>query len=221
MYVALTRAKRAAMLSFAELRRVWGKTENTLPSRFLREIEAEYLDPNFRLEELNGRGRMASLIADDDDDDDYQSYEPRRSRYADNRASDQRSAYGQTARPAYGQTAQRPSFERRAQGATPSRPQTSASPRPEIVNTPPPIDPRRAGMRSVGVRPSDADSAPTTSTHVAGCAYAVGDRVEHPKFGKGVVERIEMLATDHKLVISFSNYGSKTLLANFAKLTKL
>ena len=56
---------------------------------------------------------------------------------------------------------------------------------------------------------------------MAGCAYAVGDRVEHPKFGKGVVERIEMLATDHKVVVTFPNYGSKTLLANFAKLTKL
>ena len=160
---------------------------------------------------------------DYDDDDDYESYNPRRSRYADTRPSGQRPVYGQTARPAYGQSAQRPSFERRAQGATTSRPQTSASPRPEIVNTPPPIDPRRAGMRSVGVRPSDADtSAPQTqSAPVAGCAYAVGDRVEHPKFGQGVVERIEMLATDHKIVVAFSNYGSKTLLANFAKLTKL
>lgn len=218
MYVALTRAKREAMLSFAELRRVWGKTENTLPSRFLREIEADYLEPNFRLEELSGRGRMASLIAEDDDDDDYESYNPRRSRFAEGRAATQRSAYGESQqRPAMS----RPSFERRSQPTTTPRPQSAGAPRAEIITTPPPIDPRRAGMRSVGVRQSDADVTTAPSPAVAGCPYAVGDRVEHPKFGVGVVERIEMLATDHKIVVAFASYGSKTLLANFAKLTKL
>ena len=47
----------------------------------------------------------------------------------------------------------------------------------------------------------------------------MGDRVEHPKFGVGRIERIEPLATDHKLVVNFEEYGSKTLLAKFAKLT--
>ena len=76
-------------------------------------------------------------------------------------------------------------------------------------------------MRSVGVRQSETDAAVQTNVAVGACPYAVGDRVEHPKFGRGVVERIEMLATDHKIVVAFTNYGSKTLLANFAKLTKL
>ena len=38
MYVAITRAKKGLMLTFSEMRRVWGKTENTSPSRFLKEI---------------------------------------------------------------------------------------------------------------------------------------------------------------------------------------
>lgn len=32
MYVAITRAKKSVMLTFAEMRRVWGKTENTSPA---------------------------------------------------------------------------------------------------------------------------------------------------------------------------------------------
>ena len=60
-----------------------------------------------------------------------------------------------------------------------------------------------------------------SGTPSGACDYAVGDRVSHPKFGAGRVERIEELATDHKVVIAFDNYGSKTLLAKFAKLTKL
>lgn len=87
-------------------------------------------------------------------------------------------------------------------------------PRPEVIAQPKPIDPTSAGMRSVGVRSAGA------TPPVGECAYVVGDRVEHPKFGVGRIERIEPLATDHKLVVNFEEYGSKTLLAKFAKLTK-
>ena len=51
-------------------------------------------------------------------------------------------------------------------------------------------------------------------------ASIVGERVEHPKFGCGEIVRIETLAADHKLVVVFEEYGEKTLLAKFAKLTK-
>jgi DNA helicase-2/ATP-dependent DNA helicase PcrA len=74
-------------------------------------------------------------------------------------------------------------------------------------------------MRSVGLR--QAEGAVSAAATLGGCAYAVGQRVEHPKFGAGTVERIEPLATDHKVVVNFDKYGSKTLLAKFAKLTKL
>ena len=51
--------------------------------------------------------------------------------------------------------------------------------------------------------------------------YAVGDRVEHATFGVGVIRRIETLAADYKLVVDFGDAGVKTLLAKFAKLTRL
>ena len=43
-YVALTRAKRSAVLSFAESRFKWGKMDPRHPSRFLSEIDPKYLD---------------------------------------------------------------------------------------------------------------------------------------------------------------------------------
>ena len=186
MYVAITRAKRAAMLSFAEMRRVWGKTENTSPSRFLKEIESEYLNANFDIEELSGRNRWERNLREDDE---RPSFESLRSRYGG-----------------------------RPQSGFSNRPERQERPHPEIVNTPPPVDPRRAGMRSVGVRQGEASSTPA-QTAVA-CAFNVGERVVHPKFGAGTIERIEPLATDHKVVVQFDQYGSKTLLAKFAKLTK-
>lgn len=182
MYVAITRAKRAAMLSFAEMRRVWGKTENTSPSRFLKEIDKEYLDANFDIEELSGRNRWERNLSDEDE---HPRLESLKSRYGG-----------------------------RPQGNFGNRPERVERPRPEIVNTPPPLDPGRAGMRSVGIRQGE------TSASLDACAYSVGERVVHPKFGVGTVERIEPLATDHKVVVQFAEYGSKTLLAKFAKLTK-
>ena len=161
--------------------------ENTSPSRFLKEIDPEYLKANFNIEELSGRNRWERAL--EDSDGERPRFESLKSRYGGGRPA--------TGRPGS------------AMGGRSERP------RPEVVNTPPPIDPARAGMRSVGVhRDGDAST-------LGECAYKVGDRVAHPKFGAGTVERIEALKTDHKVSIVFDTYGSKTLLANFAKLTKL
>ena len=64
-------------------------------------------------------------------------------------------------------------------------------------------------------------TTPAATTTVAACAYSVGQRVSHPKFGNGKIVNIEALATDHKLVVEFDAFGSKTLLAKLAKLTVL
>lgn len=190
MYVAITRAKKGLMLTFSEMRRVWGKTENTSPSRFLKEIDADYLDANFNIEELSGRNRWERALGDDEDA--RPKFESLKSRYG-----------GGNARPSSGNA---------RTGGSAGR---SERPRPEVINTPPPIDPSRAGMRSVGVH---RDGEAST---LGDCIYKVGDRVSHPKFGAGRVERIDPLTTDHKVTIIFDTYGTKTLLANFAKLTKL
>ena len=64
-------------------------------------------------------------------------------------------------------------------------------------------------------------SAAVSTASLSACPYQIGDRVEHPKFGVGVIQRIEPLASDHKVVVDFGSYGEKTLLAKFAKLEKL
>lgn len=72
-------------------------------------------------------------------------------------------------------------------------------------------------MKKVGVR---AQGAEAQGGGVA-CNYSIGDKVEHPRFGQGEIKAIERLATDNKLVVDFGEAGEKTLLAQFAKLTKL
>ena len=52
-YVALTRARRKAVLSFAESRFKWGEMTFCRPSRFLGEIDPRYLDIQFDRDELS------------------------------------------------------------------------------------------------------------------------------------------------------------------------
>ncbi|MGB0884720.1 MAG: 3'-5' exonuclease, partial [Flavobacteriales bacterium] len=46
-YVAITRAEKRATLSYALSRYRWGKLEHSEPSRFLDDIDAQYLDIQF------------------------------------------------------------------------------------------------------------------------------------------------------------------------------
>jgi DNA helicase-2/ATP-dependent DNA helicase PcrA len=59
-YVAITRAKRALQLSFAETRMRNGKHESNGPSRFLRELAPQYLDKPLRRDGSFGGGESVS-----------------------------------------------------------------------------------------------------------------------------------------------------------------
>ncbi len=48
-----------------------------------------------------------------------------------------------------------------------------------------------------------------------------GDRVSHPKFGKGVVVKSDILADDEQVTVSFPGLGVKILLARLARLEKV
>ena len=52
-------------------------------------------------------------------------------------------------------------------------------------------------------------------------SFAVGDVVNHKKFGKGTVLNVTPMSGDAMLEISFETEGIKKLMANFAHLEKL
>ena len=51
--------------------------------------------------------------------------------------------------------------------------------------------------------------------------FACGDAVKHKKFGEGVILKAEKMGNDMLLEVAFSDYGTKKLMANSAKLEKL
>ena len=207
-YVALTRAKCSAVLSYAEMRFKWGNMEFSRPSCFLREIDPRYLDGAVGAgqtpvrEEAAAGGRTALEELRRRFDVRYQqraggsgnpSFGGAKSSFGGRGG-----AYSGGSRPESGA----PSFG--GQGGTDSAFRRPALQRPVV-----PENLRRLGG---GAAPAAGNAAAS--------GYAVGERVEHPRFGYGEIVRIETLAADHKLVVVFEEYGEKTLLAKFAKLTK-
>ena len=198
-YVALTRAKSEAVLSYSEMRFKWGNMEFSTPSRFLREIDSRYVDcdedlserPQCRREPQEGGfvGRMGQ----------FQRGESRNTERRDGRTAIEEL---------------RRQFDYRFQQKREAEQKQGVKRQPDPRLVAPVQQPRSTeGMRRVNT------SAPAGAA-LGACAYAVGERVEHPTFGVGEITRIESLATDHKIVVRFST-GEKTLLAKFAKLKKV
>ncbi len=57
--------------------------------------------------------------------------------------------------------------------------------------------------------------------NIKACNVKKGDRVNHKKFGNGLVISVTPTGDDVQLEISFDNVGTRSLLASFAKLTKI
>ncbi len=256
-YVALTRAKVAATISFAEMRFKWGNMEFSRPSCFLREIDPKYIEADFDTAELQpriggGNSEGASAIDELRRRFDYrfkqegaQGADGSRERpggygrsgggygrgngsYGNSGYARQGSGGTQNGRSGYGgrsgsfgtsadgESGPARRFSRTTSGGSVRSQHAAGKPDPALVQ---PMRSSTDGMRRLGVRP--ASGGATTGGAASTAAYAVGDRVEHPLFGVGIVEHIELANADHKLVVRFGNDQTKTLLAKFAKLTKL
>ena len=182
-YVALTRAKSLATLSCVDMRFKWGSMEFSKPSRFLAEIDEQFVECDFDMRKPRGEQGGVKVVGG---------------------GSKEESAID----------ALRRRFDVRYQQKTENgkRKTENFFKREEpIVRTP---------QRDVsGMRRMNTSTVGQVTTEE--CAYSVGERVEHPKFGRGEVVQVVPLATDHKLVIRFVSGEEKTLLAKLAKLTKL
>ena len=184
-YVALTRAKSLATLSCVDMRFKWGNMEFSKPSRFLAEIDEQYVECDFNLRKPRGEQGNVKVVGGGSKDESALDVLRRRFdvRYQQKSESERRE-----------------SRERREMGAF-QRPQPT--PQRDVTGM------RRVATSTVGQVTSEA------------CIYAVGERVEHPKFGRGEIVQVVPLATDHKLVVRFASGEEKTLLSKLAKLTKL
>ena len=186
-YVALTRAKSLATLSCVDMRFKWGSMEFSKPSRFLSEIDEQYVECDFNLHKPRGEQSSGAIKVVG--------------------GGKEESAIDTLRRRFDIRYQQKPKVENRTEkfSTLNSKLETRKEPAPQRDV---------AGMRRV-------NTSTVGQVTTEACAYSVGERVEHPRFGRGEIVQVVPLATDHKLVVRFASGEEKTLLSKLAKLTKL
>ena len=197
-YVALTRAKTAVALTFAQTRMRNGKHENNAPSRFLREIAPQYLQNPLRKEDFSVERAV--------DDDDHPGF--RFGRFGGGRESSPRVSLGRNDKGASaGRNDRRPMFGGNDRGSVVGR--NPISP----VGTSRPTTREAVLNRPLPPKVPDSEFTPDPMS-----SFRVGDRIEHNRFGVGKVLEITGEVPDVKAKITFEKYGVKILLLKYAKI---
>lgn len=216
LYVAITRAEKRCVLTCAKSRYRFGRMEFDAPSRFLKDIDSR-------------------LVHVERNDDDYGS-----TGYGASRGGN---GYGHGG---YGSSSSYGRGNSRMQNSNPVASQFMADPKPKITSPQrqeKPVNPYgEAFERKIAAsggslkRVHEALSQGTNrsnmlrGTNAMDASATVGDwyngltvgmKVEHTRFGVGMVTALEGKADSAKATVEFRNAGTKQLLLKFAKLKKL
>jgi DNA helicase-2/ATP-dependent DNA helicase PcrA len=166
-YVALTRAEKQAYLTYTLSRYRWGKLIDAEPSRFIEEIDDEFVDIVTPLKEQRFNPMLDESIFGD--------IEPNRVRFA------------------------------KPKTAKIQRKETKAKPEKFQISTPKKLKPV-------------AKSSGGGASNLFDSKLTVGNIVNHQRFGRGEVTKIQGAGGDTKAEIKFQNGATKNLLLRFAKL---
>lgn len=199
-YVALTRAEEHCYLSYAKSRFRYGKMEFCTPSRFIRDIDPQYLHtdkqssdfsrPSFR--QTNSFGRW-----------DYVPGEE----YIDRLNTPSAKRYWQE------ELGSKPSKTPASNSCSPRKGEPSEGLRGSLSTIHSPLTAGQSRFKRVSstlVSPASANSGIASSV-------AVGQRIQHERFGIGEVIKIEGTGDNAKATISFLHAGEKQLLLRFAR----
>ncbi|MBP5724215.1 MAG: UvrD-helicase domain-containing protein [Bacteroidales bacterium] len=192
-YVALTRAKQTVTISYALTRRKWGDLIASAPSRFLSELDEEYVD---------GYKKMSRFDADAQSFGDYSARQGGFSSYGTQRR-------GQTSFGAHNSFRSGGSFGQ--YGA--SKPQQFSSPTRNTGFSSAPEKPFAHYGENTQKQQQPQTIIPSNPNDIA-----VGQRVLHAKFGIGTVKEKMGEDANMAVIIAFNNWGEKKLLLKFAKL---
>ncbi len=189
LYVAITRAEKHCILTNAKNRFRYGKMEFDNPSRFLDEI-----DPSLIAEEGEGMSSFGG-------GERFGGYGGRMPWDKPQRRS---SSWGDD-KPEY-------------MNSKPVATQFMADPKPSYSSNFKPVRAVNAAQRILG---KNAPAAPAAFASGGGKANGLyeGAKIEHQRFGVGVVKRIEGSGENAKATVDFVNSGTKQLLLKFAKFT--
>ncbi|MDD4491985.1 MAG: 3'-5' exonuclease [Bacteroidales bacterium] len=192
-YVALTRAKKRVTLSYAQSRFRWGANVNYPPSRFLKEIDKQYVNWPASDSENVSAGLFDKWGSPSDDLNYTKSYNrPSNSRYHGSAKpnSGPSSAFTNSTSPrsGFGSSGQNSGLVPSQSAPTFSKKSLQSEPRTTPF-IPDPVEKLKEKMR-----------------------------VEHDRFGYGTIFSLEGDFLNMRAIVDFDEGGRKTLLLKFAKL---
>ena len=229
LYVAITRAEKHCILTNAKNRWRYGKMEFDNPSRFIDEIDGKLIDS---LDEAGGSlfGSRADSMSDQPEwaraqrsrrpwedaeqprySSRYQNSKPVASQFV---ADPKPSLFDDE--PETSHTSERSSVSGRSslsEGNFKSVRALNAAKRYMETHSSHPAS-RSTGSSAASVSSSAASSAGSSS-----CGLQEGMKIEHQRFGRGTVLKIEGTGENTKATVEFVHSGTKQLLLKYAKFT--
>ena len=207
LYVAITRAEKHCILTNAKNRWRYGKMEFDNPSRFIDEIDSKLIDSQ---DEAGG-----SLFGSMSDQPEWARAQRPRRPWED---------------------AEQPRYSSRYQNSKPVASQFVADPKPSLsegnfksvraLNAAKRFmethssHPASRGIGSSAASVSSSSSAATASSAgSSSCGLQEGMKIEHQRFGRGTVLKIEGTGENTKATVEFVHSGTKQLLLKYAKFT--
>lgn len=229
LYVAITRAEKHCILTNAKNRWRYGKMEFDNPSRFIDEIDGKLIDS---LDEAGGSLFGSRVDSMSDQPEWARAQRPRRpwedaeqprysSRYQNSKpvasqfvADPKPSLFDDE--PETSRTSGRSSVSGRSslsEGNFKSVRALNAAKRYMETHSSHPAS-RSTGSSAASVSSSTASSAGSSS-----CGLQEGMKIEHQRFGRGTVLKIEGTGENTKATVEFVHSGTKQLLLKYAKFT--
>ena len=197
-YVAMTRAEKGVKLSFAQQRNKWGTTVSNAPSRFLKEIDKKYI--------LNPLVNWEEELKTKPSDNEHGFG----GRYGSHSARGGYSSGGAGG----GQPMRGMSGSGHRSGSTPiARSAVSGTGTSGTITG----AVRQPGLQPPGFVPKNKTVA-RDFTPDSPMLVAVGQTIEHERFGIGKVIALEGDDASRKATVDFTEWGKKVLLLKFAKL---
>ena len=216
LYVAITRAEKHCILTNAKNRWRYGKMEFDNPSRFIDEIDSKLIDSQ---DEAGGSLFGSRADSSSDQPEWARAQRPRRP----------------------WEDAGQPRYSSRYQNSKPVASQFVADPKPSLsegnfksvralnaakrymeTHSSHPAS-RSTGSAASSVTSSSAalsvSSSAASSAGSSSCGLQEGMKIEHQRFGRGTVLKIEGTGENTKATVEFVHSGTKQLLLKFAKFT--
>lgn len=226
LYVAITRAEKHCILTNAKNRWRYGKMEFDNPSRFIDEIDSKLIDSQ---DEAGGSlfGSMSESRFGSGSGSMFGSR-------ADSMSDQPEWARAQRPRRPW-EDAEQPRYSSRYQNSKPVASQFVADPKPSLsegnfksvralnaakrfMETHSSHQASR-GIGSSAASVSSSSAAAASSAGSSSCGLQEGMKIEHQRFGRGTVLKIEGTGENTKATVEFVHSGTKQLLLKYAKFT--